>query len=433
MAKYNDKTGFLVELENAGLRLESNTPIVVQREDGSFYLDCSGMFPRGDRDADVAKLATIQFEGAHSKRHVSKDGKVKLHLNLLGQTVPETELANDIAGSAIYQLVTSEKELDIPRSAEEVVALKKQLLGKDDSVYEKMITDMFPGIIDISSSDTFKDYLSQFTVSINPDNTLKVTSETGDINKFKLLLSSMRTQMRTSAGSYQAKIAQRFNNIEFSVVCRRMNAAINTVVEKFASRTLEAAKTARTTAHDEAERRGAEAHTRNMERNKQSVASVVLSETSRRSEENARFSDNENLNTFVAETNAFFEGELKSYVKKHNQKIADWNFAKEQLEEFLKSPEATPFFTEVSGKTFNGQELAEGLLSFLDSKFDGAESELSGAEFGALFVKCYSLMTKETSPEKLLTHGPIKRNPALKAIVRAAKEAEELEAAGPSV
>ena len=390
------------------------------------------MFP-ATRSADVQKLTTVQFEGAHSKRHVSKDGKTKLYLNLLGQTVPESEKANDIEGSAIYQLVSSEKELDIPRSAEEVVALKKQLLGNDDSVYEKMITDMFPGIIDISSSDTFKDYLLQFNVTVNPDNTIDVSSEKGDISKFKLLLSSMRTQMRTSAGAYQAKIAQRFNNMEFAVVCKKMNAAINTVVEKFASRTLEAAKTARTTAFEETERRGAEAHKDNVERNQSSVGRVVSSEAARRSEENARFSDNEKLNKFVEETDAFFEGELQTYVKKHNQKIEDWNTAKDNLEEFLKSPEATPFFAEVPGKTFNGQELAEGLLSFLDAKYDASKDADTAAMVGSLFVKCYSLMTKETSPEKLLTHKPIKNNPTLKALVTAAKDAEELEASGPSV
>ena len=59
MKRYKDSTGFLSAVQDAGLRLKSNTPIVLQREDGSFYLDCSGMF--NDRPDDVKKLSTIQL------------------------------------------------------------------------------------------------------------------------------------------------------------------------------------------------------------------------------------------------------------------------------------------------------------------------------------------------------------------------------------
>ena len=423
MAKYKDKTDFLSAVKEAGLRLNSNTPIVCQREDGSFYLDCSGMFP-ADRKADVQNFTTIAFAGAHSKKPVAKDGKTKLYLNLLGQTIPENEIANDIEGSILYQLVSEEHELPLPTSDIQVVTLKRQLLSNDDSVYEEMITKMFPKMAEISTSTDLKEYLSQFSVSVNPDNTLNVETTIADPSKFKLLLSSMRTQMRTASAVYQQKIAHHFNNMEFAVVCRKMNLAVVSVVEKFVSRTLESTKTEEKTSFDKLQELAAERHKENVASNQVSVGTVVAHEAQTRSEKSARETDNKTLNDFLDDRRKFFTGDLQNYVKKHNQKIEDWNFAKEQLEEFLKSPEATPFFTEVPGKTFNGQELAEGLLAFLKSKFKGPDRPLPDAEFGALFVKCYSLMTKETSPKELLKHKPIQKNAEITAFIEAAKNAE---------
>lgn len=436
MAKYKDKNNFLAELRNAGLNLKSTTPIICQREDGSFYLDCFGMFAEDKLD-EIKKIQNIKFDGAHSKKSVAKDEKTKLCLNLLGLTVPENEKENDIVGQTIYKLVSNEQALDTPKTMEEVVRLKRKLWSQDKTAYQQMIKEMFPNLEEIINDNSFKNYLEQFEINLDDNNMVSVACKADsvkeeDAKKFKLLLSSMRTQMRASAGAWQEKICGHFNNIEFAVVCREMNDAINEVVAQFATNTFNATKKVGADKEDELKNTIANAHKDNITKNQETIASAVKAESERRAEENARAIDNMKLENIKGVLENNFET-LEDLAKEHNEDIKNWNDAKDTLKAFLESEKAQDFYQD-KGKLFNGQELANGLYAYLTELNESKpkDDRLKDAELGELFARCYSLMTKEYSPENLLNHKPVKNNPEISKILEAAKNAKS-GPAGPSL
>ncbi len=408
-------------IQGAGLRLTTNTPIVIRNDDNTFSIDCTGMFGDG-HEADVAKLKAIKFKGPHSSpvknSLFSKKGAVCM--NLLGLSVPADQLEADISGQIIHQLVSNSKEIPTPTTTAEMVALRAKLLGKDDSYYEQFITESHPELIDIQKNTKFATLLASFDTKINDDHTISVTqlNPAANLQEFNLLLSSMRTQIRLSNSAFLEGIAHNFSNIEFALICKKMNAKTNAVVQKFASRTLKAAEAARASSSSDLDKDIREQHGANVSDAKKTVGRTVLDESNTRSETDGRKYDAEAKEKFISDCNDFY-AKVEKKVGKHNKDIADWNFSRDELVEFLKSEKANEFFVLNPEKPFNGQELAVGLHSYLTEKFP----TMPEAEMGAMFTRCYSLMTQEISPEKLLTHNPIKSNPELKKLIEAAANA----------
>ncbi len=379
----------LVAITGAGLSAESQTPRILRNEDGSFSLDITGLKGAVPSVKNFDKLAT-RWESLKFSGPTAKVGSVEI--NLLGHEVREENLA----GELIYELVSKPSTLEVPSelTLDEKTAYENEMLHhkneqEEEAYYRDLIVAMFPALDTIRDDTRFAEFISDFDFELDENNKLQVKSTSRNPNVFKAVLTSMRTQLRTSVMAYQNYVSKYFSNMELSNIGSNLHKAVDTVVREFALGTLEMSRKAREEKLNKARTTAREGEGATKYQAKRALGEAIIENQSKNYEADAVARTEKLIQVFKGRDEKFFEKRVKKLADESSTKIDAWNRSKETMIEFMASEYA---------KDFTEDPRESVLLKGLNDYLKKAGLDLTTPESKDLLAKCKAIMYLQPNP-----------------------------------